>query len=445
MLTLAKRLKRVEMPKLPVETRVKSFDEVVLGYSEEQVVEEASRCLQCKEPGCTSMCPVGQNPKKYVGLVAEGRFEEAMEAIIDRNPLPGVCGRVCTHPCEDGCVLGKKGDPVAIAWVKRFVADHVKPELEKRGETGKSVAVVGSGPAGLAAAFDLAKMGHSVTIYERNPVFGGMLTVGIPAFRLPREVVERDVAQIEKLGVKIRLNTCVGDEIPLENLLEEYDAVFLGIGAHEPKWMGIPGEELGGVEHVLTFLREVNLSGSVDIGPRVGVVGGGSAAIDAVRTSLRLGADPFIIYRRTRREMPADPVEVVEAEEEGIPFNFLTNPVKILGEAGRVTGVECVRMELGDVDQSGRPRPVPVEGSEHVMPLDTLIEAISQKPDLRMFEKVKDLRVNKWGLIEVDEKYCTSIKGVFSAGDVVTGPKTVAEAIKGGKEAAKHIHKYLVG
>lgn len=441
---MAKRLKRVEMPKLPVETRVKCFDEVVLGYSEEQVVEEASRCLQCKEPGCVAMCPLGQNPRKYVGLVAEGRFEEAMETIIDRNPLPGVCGRVCTHPCENGCILGKKGDPIAIAWVKRFVADHVKPELEKCGETGKSVAVVGSGPAGLAAAFDLAKMGHSVTIYEKNPVLGGMLTVGIPTFRLPRRVVERDVAQLEKLGVKTRLKTSVGDEIPLENLLEEYDAVFLGVGAHEPRWMGIPGEELVGVEHAITFLRKVNLGGSVDIGPRVGVVGGGSVAMDAARTSLRLGADSFIIYRRTRREMPADPMEVEEAEEEKILFHFLTNPVRILGKAGRVTGVECVRMELGEVDRSGRPRPVPVEGSEHVMPLDTLIEAISQKPDLKMFEKVKELKINKWGLIEVDEKCSTSIKGVFSAGDVVTGPKTVVEAIKGGKEAAKHIHKYLM-
>ncbi|MEW5937574.1 MAG: NAD(P)-dependent oxidoreductase [Candidatus Thermoplasmatota archaeon] len=438
--------KRTPVKHLSPEIRVKGFEEVAKGYTREEAVTEAKRCLNCKRAPCKSACPLGMDVPGYIKAIAEERFNDARRVIMETNILPSICGRICPHFCESACVRGKKGEPLAIAHLKRFVGDHTNFEdLEiKLGEpTGRRVAVIGSGPAGLSAAYFLALKGHEVTIYEREPHPGGMLSFAIPEFRLPQDVVDRDVQILDRLGVKILLNSRIG-RAEFERILKEYDAVFVGVGAWAPKWMGIPGEGLKGVYHVVPFLKAVNSGAPPQIGKRVAVIGGGSSAMDAARVSKRLGSDAFIVYRRAREQMPAEPKEIEETEEEGIEMILLTNPVEIKGdEHGRVMGLECIRMQLGEPDESGRARPVPVEGSNHVIACDTVIEAISQEPELDSLHP--DLELTRWKTAAVNSEMMTSIPGVFAGGDDESGPATVCQALHAGKKAAEGIHRYLSG
>ncbi|MEM4728170.1 MAG: NAD(P)-dependent oxidoreductase [Thermoplasmata archaeon] len=428
----------------PIE-RIRDFREVVKGYSREEAIEEAKRCLKCKKPACVPSCPVGQRIPEYIAAIAEGNFDKALGIIMENNPLPGVCGRVCTKKCETTCVRGKKGEPIAIHLLKRAAADFGKVELRPLAATGKRVAVVGSGPAGLALSFKLALRGHGVTIFEQKPVAGGMMALCIPPYRLPRDVLDADIRRITDLGVNIQLNSPINRERGVDELFAEgYDAVFLGLGTLKPKSLGIPGEELEGVEHVIPFLESVNLRGRTKVGKRVAVVGAGYSAMDAVRTARRLGAEAFIVYRRMREQMPASQEEVREAEEEGCSLNLLVNPIRVLGKDGKVAGLECVRMELGPPDNSGRPAPIPIKGSEFRIECDMLIQAISQEPDLSGF-KPGEFRLTKWNTLEVSETMQTSRRGVWAAGDVVTGPQTIAAAIAGANRAAEDILHFLKG
>ena len=424
------------------EERVRTFEEVVRGYTEEQAIKEASRCIGCKHMPCSEACPIHTNTREYITLISQGDFKGALQSILKDNPLPSICGRVCTHPCEYNCTLRKLGDPVAIALLKRAASDFADVRLQPGEEKGKNVAIVGSGPAGLAAATELRRQGYGVTIFEKDPLPGGMLAVGIPEYRLPKEIMMRDINRILDMGVDLKPGVRVDCEM-LDKLLKDYDAALLGIGAHQPKWMKIEGEDLKGVYHAIPFLRDVEYGKKIELGKRVAVIGGGNAAMDAVRTARRMGSGAFIVYRRTRKEMPADPAEVKEAEEEGIRFNFLVNPVRIVGdEECRVRALECVRMKLGEPDESGRARPVPVEGSNFMLEVDNVIEAISQAPDLSPFLK-KKFETTRWNTLKVNEGNMTSVEGVFAAGDVVLGPMTVVHAIADAKRAVKGIMEYI--
>jgi len=437
-------LDRVKMRMQDAEERAHNFEEVVLGYSREEAVEEAERCLQCKKMPCHEACPLQCRPDQYVDLIAQGDFDGALAQILEYNPVPASCGRVCVHYCEQKCTLGKKGRAMAIAWLKRAAADYGEAKVEPAPPTGKKVAVIGSGPAGLTVAWECAKEGHQVTILEALGEAGGMLWTGIPSYRLPREALQQDIDRVLGLGVELRLNTPVASEQQVLDLLDEYDAVFVGIGAHEPRWMGIEGEDLEGVVHVVDFLRKVNRGDEVEVGKRTAVIGGGSSAMDAVRAARRLGAEAFIVYRRAREQMPADEAEIVEAEEEGIVFNFLTNPTRVLGENGKMTSIECLHMELGEPDESGRRSPVPIEGSEFIIEADMMIEAISQRPDLSWLNEDSKFKTTRWRTFEVDpETNETSVTGVFAAGDDVTGPATVVEAVADARRAARAILQYL--
>jgi len=400
---------------------------------------------------CQHTCPLSQDAPCYIGLIAQGEFEQAIKVIREKNPLPSICGRVCHHPCEAKCRSGEAGEPIAIRALKRFAADL---ELDKgipveKPETiyPEKVAIIGSGPSGLTCAYFLRKYGYQVTIFEKLPVPGGMLAVGIPDYRLPKRVLNLEIEALERMGVEIRTNTSVGKDIQISDLNNEgYKAIFIGTGAHKGLKMNIPGEELDGVIDAVEFLRDINLGKEVKVGEKVVVVGGGNAAIDAARVAKRLGKDVEIFYRRTRAEMPAQETEVDEAIKEGLDIHFLTAPVKVLSTNGRIEGIECIRMELGDVDDSGRRRPIPVEGSQYTVPLDTLIPAIGQEPDVSFLGNGFDLETTKWSTIEVDqETLYTGKEGIFAGGDVVTGPKTVSEAMAQGKIAAESIHKYLTG
>ncbi len=437
-------LDRVKIEMQDAGERIHNFDEVVLGYTREEAIEEAQRCLACKKMPCDEACPLHCRPAEYVDFIAEGDFDSALAQILEYNPVPASCGRVCVHYCEEKCTLGKKGRALAIAWLKRAAADYGEARVEPAPPTGKKVAVIGSGPAGLTVAWECAKAGHEVAILEALGAPGGMLWTGIPSYRLPREALESDIARVLDLGVQLRLNTPVTSEQQVLDLLEEYDAVFIGVGAHEARWMGIEGEDLEGVIHVVDFLRKVNRGDKVEVGERTAVIGGGSSAMDAVRTARRLGADAFIVYRRAREQMPADEAEIQEAEEEGIVFNFLTNPTRILGEDGKITGLECLRMELGEPDESGRRRPVPMEGSEFIIDADMMIQAVSQRPDLSWLRENSGFKTTRWNTFEVDpETNQTSVPGVFAAGDDVTGPATVVEAVSDARRAAQGILDYL--
>jgi len=403
-------------------------------------------------PPCQTSCPAGVHAQGYVALVAEGKYREAYDLIRRRNPLPAVCGRVCTHPCETSCRRGEYDEPVAIASIKRFVADYVAghadepagdtSEIERRPE---KVAVVGSGPAGLTAAYYLALEGYGVDVFEALPVAGGMLAVGIPEYRLPRKVLQGEIDSIKRAGVNIKLNSPVKS---LSGLKEQgYNAVFVAAGAHVGRTMGIPGEDAGGVTDAIVFLRDVNLGKKVELGPEVAVVGGGNSAIDAARTALRLGAGHVrILYRRTRTEMPAAAAEVEAAVEEGVDVQFLTNPVEVFSDGGRLRAVKCIRMKLGEPDSSGRRRPIPIEGSEFELPLDTLIFAIRQEPDLAFLEGAGGISVTRWGTIETNPlTMATGQDGVFAGGDAVLGPSTVVESVAQGYEAAVSIGRHLRG
>jgi len=409
-------------------------------------------------PICQQTCPVGIDIRGYIGLIADGRYLEAIELIKEKNPLPAICGRVCNHPCESKCNRGKEDEPIAIDTLKRFVADYElklrregklpRPKPVPRNGLGK-VAIVGAGPAGLTCAHDLAKKGYECVIFEAAPVPGGMLYLGIPEYRLPRDIILEEVQAIVDLGVEIRLNTPLDKNLTIDDLLAQgYKAIFLAIGAHKGLKLGVPGEdEFEGFLDCIVFLRRVNLGDKTKPGRRVIVIGGGNSAIDAARTALRLGSDEvYILYRRSRREMPANPWEVEEAEHEGVKIHYLAAPVKIVGEGGRVRGMECIRMELGKPDASGRRRPVPIKGSEFFIEADVIVPAISQEPDLSFLHEGHGLKISRWNSFEVDPQTLqTNRPGIFAGGDAVTGPATVIEAIAAGHKAAQSIDQYIRG
>ncbi len=401
---------------------------------------------------CKAACPTHISVQGYVALIAAGKFKEALKLIKKDNPFPIVCGRVCNHPCEAACKRGEVDEPIDIMHLKQFVAD-----LDLREETrfvpavkekkGKKVAVVGAGPAGLTAAYYLAIEGYDVDVFEALPVAGGWLAVGIPEYRLPKDVLKAEIEVIEELGVKIHLNTAIGKDIPFEKLRKDYDAVFIGCGTMKSSKLNIPGEEMEGVVHGVDYLKRINLGEKVSLGDRVAVIGGGNVAMDAVRTAVRTGSkNVFILYRRTRAEMPAAPEEIEEAIEEGIEMKFLVAPKRVVGKDGKVTGIECTRMELGEPDASGRRRPVEIKGSEFTIDCDAIVPAIGQEADLSFIPKESGVSINKWNNIDSDAvTYQTTIPGIFSGGDVVTGPQTVVKAVFAGKEAAVSIDRFLKG
>ncbi len=443
--------------------RIQNFNEVALGYSREQARREAARCLQCNKKPCVSGCPVEIDIPAFIAKIKEGDFMGAIHKIKEKNNLPAVCGRVCPQEeqCEIACVLAKKGQPIAIGRLERFAADYEFSQGDIRvpapaSNTGKRVAIIGAGPAGLTAAGDLAKMGHDVTIFEALHKAGGVLIYGIPEFRLPKSIVQIEVDYVRKLGVQIKPNMIIGQAITVNELLNNgYEAVFIGTGAGLPYFLGIPGENLNGVYSANEFLTRNNLMKAylfpeydtpVRVANRVAVVGGGNVAMDAARVARRLGAEHVsLVYRRSRTEMPAREEEIVNTEEEGIEFKLLTNPVRIIGdERGWVKGLECVQMELGEPDASGRRRPIPIKGSEFVIDVEVVVAAIGQGPNPLLTQSTKDLELTKWGNIVADPETCkTSRKGVFAGGDIVTGAATVILAMGAGKKAAVAIDKYL--
>ncbi|MDD3367810.1 MAG: NADPH-dependent glutamate synthase [Lachnospiraceae bacterium] len=455
------------MKKVPVREqnpadRAHNFEEVCLGYNKEEAMEEASRCLNCKNAQCIQGCPVSINIPGFIEKVKEGDVAAAYQVISQSSALPAVCGRVCPQEsqCEGKCIRGFKGEPVSIGKLERFVADTardmgIKPEGAKE-MNGKKVAVIGSGPSGLTCAGDLAKMGYDVTIFEALHEAGGVLVYGIPEFRLPKEdVVKKEIENVKSLGVKLETDVVVGKAITIDALLEEegFDAVFIGSGAGLPKFMGIPGEQANGVFSANEYLTRSNLMKSfrsdsptpIMIGKKVAVVGGGNVAMDAARTALRLGSEVHIVYRRSEDELPARKEEVHHAKEEGIQFNLLTNPTEILAdENGWVCGIKCIKMELGEPDASGRRRPVEVPGSEFVIDVDTVIMSLGTSPNPLISSTTKGLEVNGRKCIVADEEYGkTSKDGVYAGGDAVTGAATVILAMGAGKAAAKGIDEYL--
>ena len=412
----------------------------------------AAVCKGIISSACQHTCPLGQDVPCYIGLIVQGKFEEAIRIIRKENPLPSICGRVCHHSCEDKCRSGESGgEPIAIRALKRFLADYeleqgIGVEEKPKQTKDEGVAVIGSGPAGLTCAYYLALEGYKVTIFERLPLPGGMLVAGIPEYRLPKEILKFEIENIKKLGVEIKTNTTIGKDIQISELKNEYKAIFLATGAHKGLKLGIPNEEIEGVVDAVEFLRKVNLGQEVKIGEKVIVVGGGNAAVDAARVAKRLGKNVGVIYRRTRREMPAAKEEVEQVTNEGIDIQFLTTPVKVISDNGKVTAVECIKMRLGDIDKTGRRRPIPIEGSEFRIELDTLIPAIGQQPDISLLTNGHALKISKWNTIDVNpETLYTNEEGIFAGGDVVTGPKTVTEAMAHGKIAARMITKYIRG
>jgi NADPH-dependent glutamate synthase beta subunit-like oxidoreductase/NAD-dependent dihydropyrimidine dehydrogenase PreA subunit len=400
---------------------------------------------------CRDACPTGQRAQGYIALIREGRYDEALRVIKEDNPFPAICGRICNHRCEDACNRGLLDEPVAIASLKRFVTDQVYSEPRQPVEPvprtrPEQIAIVGAGPAGLTAAQDLVKLGYGVTVFEALPVAGGMLRVGVPEYRLPAELIQREVDDILDLGVELKLNTRIDS---LQELIDEgSDAIFLAVGAHEGKKMNIPGADLGGTMISIPFLRDVRLGREVELGRKVSVVGGGDVAIDAARTALRVGAEAVtIVYRRSETEMPCRAEELESAREEGIRFELLTNPVRILGEEeGIVTGIECVKMELGEPDESGRRRPVPIPGTEHVIPTDNVIFSIGQAAGLSFIPEDSQVGTTSWGTIVADQQTLACDRpGVFAGGDAVAGTAFVIEAVADGHRAAASIHRYLSG
>lgn len=397
---------------------------------------------------CRAACPLHVNAQGYIALISKGRFAEALKLVREKNPFPGICGRVCTHPCEEHCKRGEVDRPIAVKDLKRFVADYEKelePDIAIAPEKDEKVAIIGAGPAGLMAAYELTRMGYKVTIFEALPFAGGMMRVGIPEYRLPRDILEREIGVIEKMGVEIRLNTAIGKEITLDDLRRDFRAVFIAIGTHISTRLGVPGEELEGVQHGVDFLRKVNLGEKVKVGEKVAVIGGGNVAIDASRCAHRLGAkEVFILYRRSRAEMPASAEEIEEAEREGVIIHYLANPVRIIGEDAKVRGMECIRMRLGEPDESGRRRPIPIEGSEFTLDVDMVIPAIGQAPDI--FDLGAEIKLRPNNTLEIDPLTLqTSEKGIFAGGDAVTGPNTVIDALAAGRKAAISIDRYISG
>ncbi len=456
------RMKKTPIAEQDAKVRAKNFEEVCLGYNEEEAVQEASRCLNCKNKPCVGKCPVAVDIPEFIAHVKNREFAEAAKALDRHTALPAVCGRVCPQElqCESKCVLGIKGEPVSIGKLERFVADwsrehnvDLTKDIEKK---NRKVAVIGSGPAGITCAGDLAKMGYDVTVFEALHEPGGVLVYGIPEFRLPKEtVVKHEINNLLKLGVKIETNVIVGRTVTIDQLIseEKFEAVFVGSGAGLPKFMGIPGENLNGVFSANEFLTRNNLmkafkegySTPIKAGDKVAVVGGGNVAMDAARTALRLGAETHIVYRRSEAELPARVEEVHHAKEEGIILDLLVNPIEILGdENGWVKGMKCIRMELGEADASGRRRPVEVPGSEFVIDCDTVIMSLGTSPNPLIPATTEGLEINKWKCIVADEETGKTSKAkVYAGGDAVTGAATVILAMEAGKKAAKAIDEDL--
>ncbi len=451
------------MPEQAPEVRRRNFEEVPLGYSSRAAMDEAARCLQCRKPACVDGCPVQVDIPGFISLLVEGDFTGAIRNIWGKNSLPAVCGRVCPQEiqCEQRCILGKKGDPVAIGNLERFCADYERAngtgELPpKQKPTGKRVAVVGSGPSGLTVAADLIARGHDVTVMEAFHKPGGVLVYGIPEFRLPKEIVAQEVNFLERLGVTVECNAVVGRTVSLDELFEQgYDAVYLGVGAGLPRFLNIPGENLTGILSANEYLTRANLMKAyrfpeydtpIPMGKNVVVLGAGNVAMDSARTAMRLGAEKVrIVYRRSRDEMPARSAEIHHAEEEGIEMYLLTNPTQYLGDdQGRLSSMECLQMELGEPDESGRRRPVPVKGSEFILDCDLAIVAVGSGANPLLTQSAAGMELNQWGYIKADPNTGkTTKRGVWAGGDIVTGAATVILAMGAGREAANSIHDYL--
>jgi glutamate synthase (NADPH/NADH) small chain len=454
-------LNRVDMPKQPPEERRHNFEEVALGYSSEQAKAEAERCLQCKKPTCVQGCPVGVDIPEFIKAIRGGDMPVALRTLKKKNSLPGICGRVCPQEvqCEIQCVLANKGAPMAIGRLERYVADWELAQEKMRNPevmapTGKKVAVVGSGPAGLTCAAELAKMGHAVTIFEALHGAGGVLLYGIPEFRLPKRIVEGEVEYVKSLGAELELDAVVGRQVQVQELLEKgFDAVFLGIGAGAPRFLNVPGESLNGIYSANEYLTRANLMKAYRFpeydtplarGRIVAVVGGGNVAMDSARSALRMGAEAVhIVYRRSEAEMPARLEEIENAREEGVIFDFLAAPTRFLGEGGRVRAMEVVDMELGEPDSSGRRSPHSRPGSEHIVPVDIVIIAVGTVPNPLIASSTPELKTTKWGTLAVDERGRTTMEGVWGGGDITTGGATVISAMGAGKTAAKDIDLWL--
>ena len=454
---------RQPMPEQAPEVRRRNFNEVPTGYSADTAITEAQRCLQCKKPACVTGCPVNIDIPSFVGLISEGKFSEAVRKIWEKNSLPAVCDRVCPQEiqCEGECVLGKKGEPLAIGNLERFVADYEREHgsgeaLQTAESTGKKVAVIGSGPSGLTVASDLLLKGHEVTLFEAFHKTGGVLVYGIPEFRLPKDIVASEINFLEKLGLKIECDEVVGKTITLDELFADgYDAVYIGVGAGLPKFLNIPGENLVGIYSANEYLTRANLMKGYRFpeydtplakGKNVVVLGAGNVAMDSARTAMRLGAEKVrIVYRRSRDEMPARAAEIHHAEEEGIEMFLLTNPTKFIGdENGRVTSMECIQMELGEPDESGRRRPVPIEGSEFILDCDLAVVAVGAGANPVLTQSDPEIALSKRGYIIADEETGKTTKpGVWAGGDIVTGQATVILAMGAGRAAADSIQKYL--
>jgi glutamate synthase (NADPH/NADH) small chain len=460
--TTKERLKidRQKMPEQDSVSRGANFDEVNLGFTEQLALLEADRCLQCKDPRCVKGCPVGVNIPRFIDLLAKGKVAEAAQSLLCDNALPAITGRVCPQEtqCEVECVRTGKGLPVGIGYLERYVADWARanpaPPSPQTPSSGKSVAIIGSGPSGLTAAGELVRLGHDVTIYEALHKPGGVLVYGIPEFRLPKKIVAQEIERLQQAGVKIECNVIVGRTYTLPELSQRFDAVYIANGAGLPIFMNVPGENLKGVYSANEYLTRINLMLAYQFpnadtpvihGQRVAVIGGGNVAMDAVRTAKRIGArEAMIVYRRTREELPARFEEIHHAEEEGVQFNFLTAPVEVIGNDKRwVTGLKCTRMKLGSPDASGRARPEPVPGMEFVLPCDVVVVAIGNRANPLLTATCPDLKLNPHGNILVDEQGMTSIPGVFAGGDIVRGAATVILAMGDGKRAAKSIDAYL--
>ena len=457
------RQKQTPMRQQDPQVRVHNFDEVPLGYTEEEAVAEAERCLQCPDAPCVKGCPVNIDIPRFIDHLKNRRFAEAIATIKETNSLPAVCGRVCPQEtqCQGVCTLGIRFEPVAIGKLERFCADweaqHGGGSQEVMPKKDQRVAVIGAGPSGLTAAGDLRKLGYDVTIFELFHVAGGVLMYGIPEFRLPKEIVQREISALKAMGVKIELNKVVGQLYTLDDLISQgYDAVFIGTGAGLPRFLGIPGENSNGVYTANEFLTRTNLMRAflfpeydtpIKVGKRVITVGGGNVAMDSARTALRLGAEEsIIVYRRSEQELPARAEEVEHAKEEGVRFQLLTNPVRFVERHGAIGGAECIRMELGEPDESGRRRPVPIEGSEFIIDADTVVIAIGNGPHPLIPRTTPGLELTRRGNIVADpETGQTSREGVFAGGDIVTGAATVIQAMGAGKRAAAAIDRYLQG
>ncbi len=459
------RIPRQSMPTRPAEERIQDFNEVATGYTKELALKEAERCLQCPTHPCVDGCPVSIDIPGFIAQIKEGDFIAAAKTLKETNTLPAVCGRVCPQEeqCEEVCVVGKIDEPVAIGRLERFAADYERSQgtvsLPKIApDSGKKVAVVGSGPAGITVSYELLQAGHHVTIYEALHELGGVLVYGIPEFRLPKKIVAAEIDTIKKMGAEIRLNMLIGKTKTIDQLMEEegFDAVFIGTGAGLPMFLNLPGENLNGISSANEFLTRVNLMKAfreeyvtpVKVGKKVSVIGAGNVAMDSARSALRVGGEGTevsIVYRRSREQMPAREEEIHHAEEEGIIFNLLTNPLRFIGdEKNNVTAMECIKMELGEPDDSGRRRPVPIEGSEHIVETDTVIVALGTMPRKFIAQTTPDLKTSDWGTFLVDEETgATSKEGVFAGGDIVTGSATVIQAMGAGRDAARAINEYL--